>query len=613
MALTKVSYSMITGSPVNVLDYGALGDGTSNDTVAIQAANNAAAAAGRSLYFPKGIYQADPLTATTSWLGEPGATIRYRGTGNVFLVSASNTPKILIQNLIFDGNVSADPGNWSTGYNSFTGAIGLSVSNCDGARIIDCYSQNNWQSGFRLSQCDGAVISGCSANKNRGNFGDCFFLNSCTNLRVINCRAYDFTRIGFVCDTSDDQRTSYNIQVQNCSAEYGHDASINYGGVEYNSGLWFENTAHVEIDGFISKNTGNRGVNLCTGLKNNGVQGDVSFFSVNNTQVFNADYGIIMYSLGSFPFAGVVNNAQVYDVTVGIKAIFAIPNESFSCSNSYVELSMNKTQSRAFSWICSDGLTYTTRPVYRISNCTIRHITEAAGYLTGYGVTTSCADIGCWTANNYRLGIDLRVDNVQNVDKTKPIWFGIPVEQTTSLSVTNVKVAGANNPFLGQSNISFENCELTTPCNFGEAATGTTAVNNCLITGQTKIGGANVMFSNNQIIIADTSYVELFTSATNKKPGIIIQGCYFQKNINANNRVLWLQFDVSTDTVIIMNSVFYNSGSASATNTFIWYALNQTQIFVNCLVDNTVTNVMQLPDNTGTIALPAGCTATTFH
>jgi len=41
MALTKVSYSMITGAPVNPLDFGATGTGTGNDTAALQAAINA--------------------------------------------------------------------------------------------------------------------------------------------------------------------------------------------------------------------------------------------------------------------------------------------------------------------------------------------------------------------------------------------------------------------------------------------------------------------------------------------------------------------------------------------------------------------------------------------
>lgn len=38
MSLTKVTYSMIKGAPINVFDYGAVGDGSTDDTAAIQAA-----------------------------------------------------------------------------------------------------------------------------------------------------------------------------------------------------------------------------------------------------------------------------------------------------------------------------------------------------------------------------------------------------------------------------------------------------------------------------------------------------------------------------------------------------------------------------------------------
>ena len=55
MALTKASYSMITGAPVNVRDFGATGDGSTDDTAAIQAAINFCTNLSnrrQTLYFP---------------------------------------------------------------------------------------------------------------------------------------------------------------------------------------------------------------------------------------------------------------------------------------------------------------------------------------------------------------------------------------------------------------------------------------------------------------------------------------------------------------------------------------------------------------------------------
>ena len=63
MSLTKASYSIINGAPINVLDYGAVGNGTTDDTVAIQAAIDAAAVNNQLLYFPTGTYRVvDTLT-----------------------------------------------------------------------------------------------------------------------------------------------------------------------------------------------------------------------------------------------------------------------------------------------------------------------------------------------------------------------------------------------------------------------------------------------------------------------------------------------------------------------------------------------------------------------
>lgn len=57
MSLTKVSYSMITGAPASVLDFGAVGDGVADDTVAIQAAVTSVISTGGVVYFPSGKYK----------------------------------------------------------------------------------------------------------------------------------------------------------------------------------------------------------------------------------------------------------------------------------------------------------------------------------------------------------------------------------------------------------------------------------------------------------------------------------------------------------------------------------------------------------------------------
>ena len=70
MSLTKVSYSMIEGAPANPFDFGATGDGVTNDAAAILAANNASVA----LNFSAGTYYIDTnITLTVPITMQPGA------------------------------------------------------------------------------------------------------------------------------------------------------------------------------------------------------------------------------------------------------------------------------------------------------------------------------------------------------------------------------------------------------------------------------------------------------------------------------------------------------------------------------------------------------------
>lgn len=94
MSLTKVSYSMIRGAAVNVLDFGAIGDGVTDDTSAIQAAVNSA----RLVFLPTGTYK------TTSVITIPAATTIY-GAGRSTVVNAYGCDAFTIAGASGDGVV----------------------------------------------------------------------------------------------------------------------------------------------------------------------------------------------------------------------------------------------------------------------------------------------------------------------------------------------------------------------------------------------------------------------------------------------------------------------------------------------------------------------------
>src|SRR4030067_1410415 len=107
MALTKVTYSMIDGAAVNVKDFGAVGDGITDDTTAIQNAIDFIQSYGGSaqiysngsndtqfggaLYIPKGKYK---ITApiVINPIALEGATVGYSG---IVVQGESNTSAIL--------------------------------------------------------------------------------------------------------------------------------------------------------------------------------------------------------------------------------------------------------------------------------------------------------------------------------------------------------------------------------------------------------------------------------------------------------------------------------------------------------------------------------------
>ena len=138
MSLTKVSYSMINGAPANVLDFGAKGDGVTDDTVAIQAALNSGAGV---IFFPFGTYQiAGGVNPTTTTLIVPSTVHELRGEGGFRTPTQLNFTGTNTTGTAFDIQ-STNIRSVSNLYLNVTGGNGV-FTNC--LKVADNTNFCNW-------------------------------------------------------------------------------------------------------------------------------------------------------------------------------------------------------------------------------------------------------------------------------------------------------------------------------------------------------------------------------------------------------------------------------------------------------------------------------------
>lgn len=128
---------MIEGAPLNVVDYGAVGDGVTDDLAALEAARDAAAAQGKVLYFPKAIYGISDRFMFADGgdaYFEPGATIKLLANtvsgGAVSGPYPTQTKPIQVHNLTVDCDGFA--GENGIGFGNIIEAklVNLTVKNC---------------------------------------------------------------------------------------------------------------------------------------------------------------------------------------------------------------------------------------------------------------------------------------------------------------------------------------------------------------------------------------------------------------------------------------------------------------------------------------------------
>ena len=251
MALTKVTYSMIDGAPVNVLDYGAIADGVTDSTAAIIAAEAAAYSSKSILTFPANSDEylfSGYLTLRCSVSGY-GATIKQTSsaleTNPIFYVSSSN---IDIIGITLDGNSKS------------AGLLTNSAS--DNLRIVDCNAINCLRAGFGIYESENSFISKCKTDNTKyvtGGTGsaDGFYLGGCVNTSIVQSYANNFRRIGFVSESSDSVKSS-GIIINDCVANDANNCDDSL--TEFNAAFWVENTNNATVSNCVGTNiAGNTG------------------------------------------------------------------------------------------------------------------------------------------------------------------------------------------------------------------------------------------------------------------------------------------------------------------------------------------------------------------
>lgn len=205
MALTKAANRMITGAPANVRDFGAVGDGTTDDTAAIQAALDSGAA---RIYIPDGQYK---VTSTLTL--QPNTHLQgSHGIGRKF---NTNTAKCRIR---YEGTdtVVIRFNNDSVGYgcSRLSDIVIAQLNSTAGVTAIEIGDATDTETYTLQTMVDKVTIEDFTGIGilNYGSW-NC----TLTDVMVHGKSAPDRTTIGYHCDASGLAGTS--LHITNCYAE----------------------------------------------------------------------------------------------------------------------------------------------------------------------------------------------------------------------------------------------------------------------------------------------------------------------------------------------------------------------------------------------------------
>lgn len=195
MSLTKVTFSMISGASVNVMDFGAKGDGVTDDTAAIQAAITyveasatppSAAPGVVQVYFPFGIYMLSSALAVTKSLSFVGEGHSEYSTGARLIQNTSATNHFTVTPIPAGCSVSWDNLTMTANGGGGTGGACIYINKgCNSVRIRGCTFGTPQSLAINLRGSDDVQIDGNLFDVSATN---CISLGTSTAANVVsNC------------------------------------------------------------------------------------------------------------------------------------------------------------------------------------------------------------------------------------------------------------------------------------------------------------------------------------------------------------------------------------------------------------------------------------------
>lgn len=565
MSLTKATFSMIEDAPINCKDYGAVGNGVADDTTALQNACAACLAQNKALYVPAGTYKLTGKIQVPLGLVGAGSNVTFfQGVNNG--TNAGNLMEFtgpgVYQGFTVDGAVSSDPPVWNaSNYNSFTGWRNIYLLAND-IVCIDILSRNSAQAGFGAWQQERCLFINCRTQRTRNNFGDGFFAYLCKDFTYINCRAYDYTRIGFVFDGDGTTLVADRASYINCYAEYGHDSSVLFGGAELNSGFWSENHDNARYENCTSIN------NTYSGFTVASAPGDARTGYFGNCYAAQTSVGYLLRAFSSPEKLSVVLDACAYEASgITPSDIYSIQNNTFAI--------LNKCSAKL------NGGGANTRVIGLGSNASV-DVNQFNEYWTSkplanlYSTSSGVASVGGFPGSGITPD-SFAVDSYKTLTTLEPCvikWIGSPcvgvlnvssgvydIPRFVSDGAVDISDATINSGTTissvtgGMNRVSVQNCNIdntfsvTWNDNLNQAI-----FNSCNFTRS--VSGPNVTFYRS----AGTTYKPSRLKLLNSTFSSDLASYNYYVRQNADPSV----FNNTGQNILVTGCVFYNTGGATA-------------------------------------------------